>query len=282
VKFRNAIFAGGGSRCIWQLGFWDGANRAGLALNETVNYAGSTSAGCAVATAALLDRAPNALEMFKELTARNPRNIHWGNLRPGSGKPLLPHMGMYRAVLEQFLEPGDMERLSSKRLDFLLAKLPGFLPLGLGTVAAFSIYGLEKHLTGVLHPTWTRKLGFQPLVRGNLEADDVADLIDIILASSCVPPVLPGNGYRGQRVLDGGVIDNVPAHLADGRDGLTLVLLSKRYRRALPAHGDRVYVQPSEPIRIDKFDYANPDGLQKTYDLGLKDGEAFTSSILET
>ena len=140
------------------------------------------------------------------------------------------------------------------------------------------MYGLEKRLTGALHPGWTQKLGFTPLVRGNRDAQDIADLIDIILASSCVPPVLPGNGYKGQRVLDGGIIDNAPAHLADGRDGKTLVLLSKRYKMPLKDMANRVYVQPSQPIQIDKFDYANPSGLQDTYDLGVTDGSSFAAS----
>lgn len=275
MEFRNAIFAGGGSRCFWQLGFWDGANRAGLGLAETVDYAASASAGCAMATACMLNRGAQALEIFKLMAARNPRNIHWENLLPGSGKPLLPHFDMYRHALEQFLVPGDLERLSNKRLEFLMAGFPRFLPSGPGAMLAFAIYGLEKHLTGGLHPSWTRRLGFQPLVRGNQDAEDLADLIAIILASSCVPPVLPGAGYKGQRVLDGGIIDSVPAHLADGRAGITLVLLSRRYRRPLPESGQRVYVQPSEPIRIDRFDYANPLGLQETYDLGLKDGSKF-------
>lgn len=277
MEFSNAIFAGGGSRCLWQVGFWDGANQAGLGLNETVSYAASTSAGCAMATACLLDRGREALALFMEMTARNPANIHWQNLRPGSGKPLLPHIEMYRAALEQFLQPGDLDRLADKRLEFLMARFPRFLPSGAGAMLAFVIYGLEKRLTGVLHPSWTRRLGFQPVVRGNQEAEDVPDLIDIILASSCVPPVLPGEGYRGLRVIDGGIIDNVPAHLADGREGTTLVLLSKRYRQVLPAAGQRVYVQPSEPIRIDKFDYANPAGLQETYELGLRDGTRFAA-----
>ena len=156
-----------------------------------------------------------------------------------------------------------------------MARFPRFLPATLGTMAAFTIYGLEKHLTGALHPTWTRKMGFVPLVRGNHDAETVGDLVDIVLASSCVPPVLPGNGYKGQRVLDGGIIDNVPAHLSDGRKGRTLVLLSKRYKSPLPEPGARVYAQPSESIRIDKFDYANPSGLQETYDLGFRDGLNF-------
>lgn len=273
--FKNAIFAGGGSRCMWQLGFWDGANGAGLALSDSVDYAASTSAGCAMALAAMLGRGQDALALFKELTAQNPANIHWHNLRPGSGKPLLPHISMYRQALEEFLRPEDMAALADKRLEFLMARFPRYLPSTLGTLLAFSLYGLEKHLTGVLHPGWTRKLGFTQVVHGNQDATSAADLVDIVLASSCVPPVLPGKGYRGQRVLDGGIIDNVPAHLADGREGRTLVLLSKQYRRALPEPGQRVYAQPSAAIRIDKFDYANPGGLQATYELGLRDGECF-------
>ena len=53
---------------------------------------------------------------------------------------------------------------------------------------AFTIYGLEKHLTGVLHPTWTGKLGFTSIVQGNHDSDDISDLVEIVLASSCVPP----------------------------------------------------------------------------------------------
>jgi predicted acylesterase/phospholipase RssA len=280
MEFRNAIFAGGGSRCMWQLGFWEGANNAGLGLSETVDFAGSTSAGCAMATAALLGRGREALALFKDLTANNPANIHWRNLRPGSGKPLLPHINMYREALEIFLEAEDLRRLERKRLAFLMARFPRYLPSSLGTMVAFSIYGLEKHTTGKLHPDWTRKLGFTPIVAGNQDVASIGELVDIVLASSCVPPVLPGNGYRGQRVIDGGIIDNVPAHLANGREGRTLVLLSKQYKRPLPPPATRVYVQPSEAIRIDKFDYANPGGLQSVYDLGLKDGEAWAAKLL--
>lgn len=55
------------------------------------------------------------------------------------------------------------------------------------------------------------------------------------------------------------------------------MLLSKRYQRSLPNIPGRTYVQPSAPIRMDKFDYANPDGLQEVFDLGTADGHAFAS-----
>ena len=131
---------------------------------------------------------------------------------------------------------------------------------------------------GGLHPNWTRKLGFQAVVSGNLEAANLEDFTEAILSSSCVPPVLPGGTHEGARVLDGGLIDNVPAFLASEREGRTLVLLSKRYARELPSSEPIVYVQPSKPIRMDKFDYTNPLGLQEVYNLGLKDGVQFANS----
>lgn len=281
TDIRNVVFAGGGSRCLWQVGFWDGANCAGLDLNSQVDYAASTSAGCAMATACMLGRGREALDLFKDMTARNPANVHWRNLWPGAAEPVLPHMRMYRSAMEAFLSPVDLDNLRDKHLEFLMAVFPPYLPSVLGTPLAFAVYGLEKHLSGALHPRWTRGLGFRPLTAGNREAGDVAEFIDIVLAASCVPPVLPAGGYGGQRILDGGIIDNVPAHLTDGRSGRTLVLLSKRYRRPLPEPGTRIYVQPSDAIRIDKFDYANPQGLQDTYDIGYRDGTAFAQSMLE-
>jgi hypothetical protein len=229
----------------------------------------------------MLNRGPEALDLFKELTDKNPSNIHWQNLKPGSGKPLLPHIDMYREVLRTFLSDTDLDKLSNKKVEFLMAVYPRFLPAGVGTLLAFLVYGLEKHMTGSLHPTWTQRIGFTPLVKGNSDAETISDYIEIVLASSCVPPILPGNGYKGQRVLDGGIIDNVPAYLADKREGRTLVLLSKRYRQDLPSFGTRTYVQPSRPIRIDKFDYANPAGIQETYELGVNDGKTFAASTLK-
>lgn len=270
--FENAVFAGGGSRCFWQLGFWQGANEAGVELTRTVRYAASTSAGCIVATAALLDRTQEALTLFKSYTESNPRNIHWDNLRPGRDGPLLPHMDMFLRAAREFLTPTDLQNLASKRLEFLVTRIPGVWPASLAAMVAFMVYGLEKRITGALHPNWTQKLGFQPRVWSNQDAHDLEDFIAMMMASSSVPPVLPSPPYRGDRVLDGGIIDNVPAHLSDGRPGRTLVLLSKRYRHPLPEGGVRTYVQPSREITLDKFNYADPVALQQVYELGVGDG----------
>ncbi len=81
-------------------------------------------------------------------------------------------------------------------------------------------------------------------------------------------------------MLDGGLIENIPVRLADEEPGNTLVLVSRKYERALPSTKRITWVQPSKPIKIDKFDYANPSGLQETFDLGIADGQRFGRSCV--
>lgn len=274
-EFRNAIFAGGGSRCFWQIGFWDGAIASGIQLGESVQFVGSTSAGCAMATAAALGRTAEALTLFKEMTRVNPGNIHWNNLF--SAGSLLPHLKMYRSALETFVGAAEFETLKTKSVRFLMADYPSILGGALGAIVGFVLYSTEKMMNGPIHPTWARQFGFQPVIGDIVGCRDAADFINMALAASCVPPVLPGGRHGGKPVLDGGLVDNVPLLLADDQPGNTLVLLSQRYARALPQSASVTYVQPSAPIIINKFDYANPQGLQVTYDLGFADGRRFAA-----
>lgn len=271
TTIRNVIFAGGGSRCFWQLGCWDGLRRAGMPLDDTVVTFGSTSAGCAMAMAAATGRTTEALALFQDMTRRNPANILWRNaFRPGA--PVLPHARMYRAALEAFVGPAELAQMHQKTVRFLMADFPQALGGPLGALAGFLVYAAEKRLRDPVHPRWGRRVGFRPVVGEVGHCRTPAEVVDLALAASCVPPVLPGGRHEGRPVLDGGLVDNVPLLLAEGEPGHTLVLLSKRYGRPLPERAATTYLQPSAPIRIDKFDYANPAGLQAAYDLGVADG----------
>ena len=281
MKFRNAIFAGGGSRCFWQLGFWEGAKEAGLDLQSSVKFAGSTSAGCAMATAAVLDRSQYALDLFKDFTAQNPRNIHWRNLSPFKQGTLLPHARMYREALKELIGPDDLETLKKTSVHFLMSGYPKWLGGMIGATTALCIYGLENTLRkDPIHPRWPAKAGFKPLIGRVSDCHTLQDYISMVLAASCIPPILPEGCFGGRKVLDGGLIENIPVRLADDQPGETLVLLSRKYQRKLPEANGVTWVQPSKPIKIDKFDYANPDGLQETFELGLEDGRAFGRSCV--
>jgi len=123
----------------------------------------------------------------------------------------------------------------------------------------------------------------QPSAEGTLEVgnripeallEEPEALADLVLASSCSPPMTPLLTWKGRFVLDGGVVDNVPVCALDDAPGETLVMLTRRYP-ALPDIPGRTYVQPSMKIPVSAWDYTNADGLQFAYDLGRRDGEAF-------
>jgi predicted patatin/cPLA2 family phospholipase len=83
----------------------------------------------------------------------------------------------------------------------------------------------------------------------------------------------------GRVVLDGGMIDNVPVFMVRNLPGRKLVLLTRKYSdEIIPKNTDLLYVQPSEPIHIKKWEYSDPDGLQYVYDMGMRDGESFARS----
>jgi hypothetical protein len=188
---------------------------------------------------------------------------------------------MYRQALDEFMADGDLDTIQSKSVHFLMSAYPKWLRGAIGGIVALSIYAAEKTVRNdPLHPTWPSRFGFTPRVGRASDCLHVGEYIDMVLAASCVPPVLPEGRYQEENVLDGGLIENIPVRLAEQQPGHTLVLASRKYPHELPSSDDVTWVQPSEPIKIDKFDYANPEGLQETFDLGLRDGRTFARSCL--
>jgi hypothetical protein len=80
--------------------------------------------------------------------------------------------------------------------------------------------------------------------------------------------------WKGRYVLDGGVVDNVPACALDGAPGETLVMLTRRYMKR-PTIPGRTYVQPSVTLAVSAWDYTSAEGIQSAYDRGRRDGDAF-------
>lgn len=54
-------------------------------------------------------------------------------------------------------------------------------------------------------------------------------------------------------------------------DGITLVLLTRRYPRPLPQTAHRFYIQPSHRVPVSGWDYTNPHGIRVAYELGWND-----------
>lgn len=270
-SFDAAIFAGGGCRCFWQLGFWStAAPRLGLAPRVV----GGVSAGAAFACVAVAGVTGRAVEDFKQRSRDNERNMYPRNLL--RGRPVFPHEQIYRDTILHTIDHEVLENLrAGPEIRILLARPPGWLGDRSGFLLAALAHWLDKRGPERVHTRWGRRAGFRSEVVSVRSCETPDDLADLILHSSCTPPLTPL--YRRDRrvVIDGGLIDNAPVETApEARDAL--VLLTRFFSpEAIPRAPGRTYVAPSRPVPIVNWDYTSPELVQQTYDLGRSDGERF-------
>ena len=92
-----------------------------------------------------------------------------------------------------------------------------------------------------------------------------------MLASSSVPPFLPGRRINGRPVIDGGVVESVPLGLATPGADITAILTRMTPWHPLPPTV-RV-LAPPEDLGIAIWDYANPRAIERAYDLGRRAGD---------
>lgn len=138
--------------------------------------------------------------------------------------------------------------------------------------------GFEAWRHAEVHSAVGRRIGFKPSFISVRECATPDALADLIIASSCAPPLVPQKTINGIGLFDGALFDNVPTDgLADDA-GETLVLLTRHFKK-LPSIPGRTYVQPSQPIPVAALDYTNDHALQSAFDLGRRDAEAYCAYV---
>lgn len=286
MKFDQVVLAGGGNRCWWQAGFW---HRLVQTYPQSPERITSVSAGAA--TACLLYARPGqdgalwGLNYYATALANIKKNAHWGNLF--SKAPVFPHYELYKAALTNILGEGFPLLKDAPEIHIGLAQIPAWLGPKSAVMLGLMAYNLEKHLKKSLHPTFGRTLGFKREFVTAQNCENLSDLVELILQSSCTPPFTPVMYRNGRPVLDGGLVDNVPI------DGLfpaspgeppkeVLVLLTRCYEQ--PNHlvretqGLRLhYVQPSRAVPISSWDYTHHELMPITYQQGWNDAEKYLS-----
>jgi predicted acylesterase/phospholipase RssA len=271
--FEAVVFAGGGCRCFWQAGFW---SVAAPSFDLAPRVVGAVSAGAAIACAALGGVLDQVLHDFKQRTARNERNFYPSNLT--SPDPVFPHERIYRETLLGNLCDEVLDRIRrGPELRVFLARPPAWLGAGSGVAVGLLTSELDRRIRGQVHPVWARCIGFRGEVASANSCASGEELADLVLQSSCTPPMTPLY-RRGERiVLDGGLVDTVPVEtVAEAKTALVL-LTRPHARAAFPQIPGRTYVAPSRAIPVAKWDYTSPGLIQQTYDLGRRDGEAFVA-----
>ena len=266
-------FAGGGNRAFYQQGLLE--RWGDWMLPRTAGIA-SCSAGAFVIVSWLAQRHRESWDFWVKRRHGVTRNIDPLNLF--RGVPMAPHGAVYRETAMHVLSDGGFERVKAQPFPIwiLAAAFPWYLPAPLAVVAGLAGYQAEKALYPMrVHPTLGRALGFRAVVVDARDCNSPAELTDIILASSATPPFTPIGNFRGQRLLDGGMIDNVPAFIGDTIPGATrnLVFLTRRYPGDPGAVGNRLYLAPSRPVPTNRWDYTRPELIRETIALGAHDAD---------
>lgn len=248
-------------------------------LNLAPRTVAGVSAGATMACFIFAHRFDRAVDHFKEIMISNTRNFY--PLNVFRGLPVFPQYALYRGAILATIDTKAMEDLhGGPEIRILLTRPPSWAGPRLGTVLGILCYSVEKKLYSPVHPSFASRVGFTPEVVTVKDCQTPEELADLLLQSSCTPPFTPVLYRHGEPVLDGGMIDNVPVMLLDGKEENTLILLTRQYSPdGIPKVAGRTYVQPSKPITIYKWDYTNPQGLQDAYDLGREDGRTFLSQF---
>lgn len=276
-NINGMVFAGGGSRCIWQLGFFSALPKE---FKKRIKNVSCVSAGSFMSCIAFADIIDECIEYFREITEKNKKNFYPD--RVFKNEPAFPHYEMYRgAVINLFTDELFEKVKKGPKINILAAYPPKRIHPVLATMAGFLVYSTEKKVNNPIHPKWTKKTGFSEDITLVENIDSIEGLADSILRSSCTPPFLPMLKKENKFILDGGLIDNVPAWILDETKGKKLILLSRKYPfEDIMEKNDRVYVQPSKPVEIKRWDYSNPRGIDETFQLGIEDGKSFTKNYL--
>ena len=273
VRDLALTFAGGGNRAFYQQGLlqrwgeWMLPRTAGIA---------SCSAGAFVIVSWLAGRYRESWDFWVKRRAGVTRNVDPMNLF--RGVPMAPHGVVFRETTMHVLADGGFERVKAQPFPIwiLAAAFPWYLPAPLAVAVGLTGYQLVKKLfPGRIHPLLGRTLGFRPVAVDARDCATAEELTDVILASSATPPITPLGNFRGQRLLDGGLVDNVPAFVGDQVPGATrnLVFLTRKYPSDPGVVGNRLYLAPSRPVPTHRWDYTRPELVRETIELGALDAD---------
>lgn len=272
--------AGGGNRSFYQQALLEAW---GEQLWPRVAAVSSSSAGAAIVTLLLAGRSSQARAHWDVLRRGITKNLDPARLL--RGQTLAPHGPIYRSTIIHGLEQGGLERLRAVPFPVLVlcAVPPAHLPDSVATALGLGTYALEKKLRPrLLHPRVGSRLGFREFVFDARDCETPDELADLVLASSSTPPFTPVGNFRGQRLLDGGIIDVAPAFLVERVAGVqkNLILLTRRYPSGVTGRvGTRLYLEPTAPIPIHRWDYRESADVEATVQLGRHDAQYFARGL---
>lgn len=266
------VFAGGGNRAFYQLGLM---NRWAERLLPRTAVIAACSAGACVAVILLSERQETTHRFWLARRRHVTKNFEWRRLLRGE-RPT-PHAPIYRDTVIHSMREGGLERLRAQPFPVLVitSRFPRLLPATGAVALGLGAYSLGKRLwPGEIHPRLPRRLGFSPAIFDARECETPEAVADLIIASSATPPFTPIGRFASEALLDGGLVDSAPAFVAESEPTVrrSVVLLTRPYpAEATGAQGKRLYVAPTEPVPVERWDYTRPELVRATIEMGERE-----------
>src|SRR5712692_4977442 len=264
------VFQGGGIRCSWQAGFV-----AALECERRIrpHAISAVSASSIVACAMVCRRLELAVNCFKAAIENYKKNGYLTRLLRGD--TVFPHAEIYRNALLQVFDQAALEELhAGPDIQLLVTRPSAKLPRYPGLVIGLSLYAFQGLRTRRGFRRLEAQFGFSREFIPVKNCATPAELADLVLASSCTPPVTPWYSLHGRPVLDGGLCESVPLSGLPEKQGKTLALLTTK-GNAMNRFPRIVYAEPSQDLRIASWDYTDENKIDYLFSLGKKDGSAF-------
>ena len=236
----------------------------------------SCSAGACVIATFLSGRREEARRYWLDRARGITRNFDWRKLLRGQ-RPA-PQGEIYRDTLLVTFADGGLERIRQQPFPIyvLSSGFPWLLPRSVSIALGIGLYSAERSVRKAPHPRSPRLIGFTPVAIDARACESVEELTNLILASSATPPFTPIGNFRGLRLLDGGMIDNAPAFLAERHTEArrSIVFLSRPYHpNVLGIQKHRLYLAPTRPTPINRWDYTQPHLLDETVAMGEREAD---------
>jgi hypothetical protein len=218
-----------------------------------------------------------AMRCFRSHIANNKRNIYLSHLF--GRRPIFPQGAIYREALLRTFDQSALKALhAGPDIRILITRPSSSLPGYLGVFAGLAMCGLRGLEKRKFYARLAAQVGFSKEFVSVKKCRTPAELADLILASSCTPPVTPLYTFNGRTALDGGLLEKIPISGLPQEPRVTLILLTTRGRK-LDHRPGFIYSEPSEQLRVASWDYAHPGRVDSLYALGKKDGHSFIESM---
>ncbi|MGB7406322.1 MAG: patatin-like phospholipase family protein, partial [Pacificimonas sp.] len=205
-SFDRVGFSGGGLRCFWQGGAVDALRQAG---RFSPTHLAAASGGALTAASVVADRGHDLKTVFRQHIEAADDNVRWSEI--SEDQNMTPHQALYADVVHEILDDDGQRRVANgPAFEVLLTKPPAALPIAAASAMIMSLYQVDKMVRSTPHGMLAEAAGAEALWVDARQAAADGLLADLVCIAATIPPVFDIKDWKGDRVIDAGIIDNAP------------------------------------------------------------------------